>query len=87
MLVLKRDHGRLERAQHEEGSAEDEGRPEERVEPKRRLELHLDDEGECYHHEAEDEDDEDGRAVAAVLGSQIEAADGATLRDVEKAAE
>jgi len=87
MLVLKGDHGRLEGAQEKECAPEDERRPDKRVEPKWGLELRLDDEGERHHHDAEDEDDEDGRTVAAVLGGKIEAADGATLRDVKKAAE
>ena len=70
--VLQRDEAGLERPQQEERATQDHRRPQQHVNPDRRGEFELDQRGEPDNDQPEKEDDKDRRAVAGILGREVE---------------
>src|SRR6516162_957857 len=75
MPVLQRDQPCLEWAQHRYCAAEDQRGPQQQMYPHRRGEPDLDHGGETDDDQAEEQDDKDRRAIAGILGREIETTD------------
>src|SRR6516165_2582707 len=75
MPVLQRDQPCLEWAQHRYCAAEDQRSPQQQMHPHRRGEPDLDHGGETDDDQAEEQDDKDRRAIAGILGREIETTD------------
>jgi hypothetical protein len=73
-VELQGDHHALERAQERKTQDQGQGQPDHQVQPHRRMEGHLGEQRAEAYDEADDQDDEDGRAIAAVGLAQVEAA-------------
>lgn len=87
MPVLQGDEPRFERTQKGERPDDDHRRPEHGMNPERRAELGLDQNGEPHDDGTEDENYEHGRAVARILRGEVEPAGVATLRHIEQTLE
>src|SRR6266702_3092148 len=75
--VLQRDEAGLQGPQQGDPATEDQRRPQHHVNPDRRGEFELDQGGEPDDDQPEKENDEHLRAVARILGREVEPATGA----------
>jgi len=74
VTVLQRDQTGFEGPQHDDRAADDKRRPQSEMYPDRRRELYLDQSRQADDDQTEEKYDENGWAVACVLGRQIKTA-------------
>ena len=84
MPELKRDHQPLQRPQHTAGQNDREWQPENQVHPDRRLVGQFDEQHQADNDEADDHDDKDCRAVAAVSEGIVKSTGHAGFLDAQE---
>lgn len=87
MLVLQSDQHPLEWPHERQAEHDRQRQPNQKMKPYRPTILDLDDERPTDHDEADEQDDERHRSIAAVLRGQIEAAYLTSIDDLQKATE